>query len=89
MTIRQFRRSQKPNLSKPAISTDIGGEIVTMDTLEQQVAELRSRPLLILCRTPKGKEQVMTLEECRQTGSRYIHLAADALDRLLAAELGE
>ena len=60
-----------------------------MDTLVQQIAELRRRPLLIVCKTPKGKEQVMDLEECRRTGSRYIHIAADDLDQLLAAELGE
>ena len=30
----------------------------------------------------------MTLEECRRTGSVYIHVAADDLDALLAAELG-
>lgn len=62
---------------------------MTIDELEKMVEKLRSRPLLLLCKTPKGKEKLMTLEECRRTGSRYIHLAADDLDRLLAAELGE
>lgn len=60
-----------------------------MDTLEQQIAELRRRPLLVLCKTPKGKEQIMTVRECYQTGSRYIHVVVDELDQLLAAELGE
>ena len=56
--------------------------------LEQRIAELRSRPLLLVCRDPKGRQKVMTLEECRRTGSSYIHVAADDLDALLSAELG-
>ena len=35
-------------------------------------AELRSRPLLLLCRTRRGKEKIMTLEERRRNGSNYI-----------------
>lgn len=50
--------------------------------------ELRSRPLLVVCRTPTGKERVMTVEECRRTGSIFLHVAADDLDALLGAELG-
>ncbi len=61
---------------------------MTTGELEQRVAELRSHPLLLICRTPKGKEKVMTVAECRRTGSRYVHIAADDLDALLAAELG-
>lgn len=30
----------------------------------------------------------MTVRECAVTGSVYIHIAADELDALLAAELG-
>ena len=30
----------------------------------------------------------MTVAECRRTGSRYVHIAADDLDALLSAELG-
>lgn len=61
---------------------------MTIAELEQRIAELRSRPLLLVCRDRKGREKVMTLEECRRTGSVYIHVAADDLDVLLAAELG-
>ena len=61
---------------------------MTIAELEQRVMELRSRPLVLLCRTPKGKEQVMSVRECMATGSVYIHIAADELDALLAAELG-
>ena len=59
-----------------------------MKGLQERVQKLRARPLLLVCRTPKGKEQVMTLEECRRTGSVYIHIAADDLDQLLSVELG-
>lgn len=62
---------------------------MTGEELEQRIAELRSRPLLLLCRTPKGKEKVMTVAECAETGAVYIRLVADDLDELLAAELGE
>lgn len=87
MTIRQFQQPQKLNLTKPSISAYIGGGNVTIDKLEQQVAELRSRPLMVLCKTPDGKEKVMCLEERHRTGSRYIHVAANDLDQLLSAAL--
>ena len=58
------------------------------EELNRQIAQLRSQPLLVVCRTPKGREQVMTLEECRRTGSIYIHVAANDLDELLSGELG-
>ena len=61
--------------------------IVSFEELEHRVAELRSRPLLLVCRTPKGRMQTMTLEECHRTGSVYIHVAADDLDALLSAEV--
>ena len=61
---------------------------MTIAELEQRIAELRSRTLLLVCRDRKGREKVMTLAECRRTGSVYIHVAADDLDALLAAELG-
>lgn len=60
---------------------------MTIAELEQRVAELRSRPLLLVCRDRKGREKVMTLEECRRTGSAFIHVAADDLDALLSAGL--
>lgn len=61
---------------------------MTIAELERQIAVLRSRPLVLLCRTPKGKDRVMTVRECVDTGSVYIHIAADELDELLAAQLG-
>ena len=59
-----------------------------IEELNRKIAQLRSRPLLVVCRTPKGREQVMSLEECRRSKSIYIHVAADDLDALLSAELG-
>lgn len=61
---------------------------MTIAELEQRIAELRSRPLLLVCRDRKGREKVMTPAECRRTGSIFIHVAVDDLDALLAAELG-
>lgn len=57
--------------------------------LEQLSEQLLVRPLVLICRTPKGKEQAMSIRECRETGSRYIHVAVpDELDLLLEQELG-
>lgn len=42
---------------------------MTVERLEKSIAELRSRPLLLLCRTRRDKEKIMTLEECRRTGA--------------------
>lgn len=61
---------------------------MTIAELEQRIAALRSRPLMLVCRTSRGKEQTMSLQECVETGSTYIHVAADELDVLLDAELG-
>lgn len=61
---------------------------MTLQELEKAIAELRSHPLLLVCRDRKGRQKVMTLEECRRTGSVYIHVVADDLDALLSAELG-
>ena len=60
---------------------------MTADELERAIQRLRARPLLLVCRTPKGEERVMTPEECRRTGSVYVHIVADDLDKLLAVEL--
>lgn len=61
---------------------------MTIEQLESEIEQIRTRPLLLVCRTQKGREQVMTPEECRRTNSVYIHIAADDLDALLSAELG-
>lgn len=57
--------------------------------LNRCIAELRRKPLMMVCRTPKGTSKVMNLEECIRSGSSYVHIVADDLDELLAAELGE
>lgn len=62
---------------------------MTINQLEQRVKELRSRPLLVVCRTTGGKYRTMSLQECVETGGAFLHVVADDLDALLAAELGE
>ena len=61
---------------------------MTAEELEHRILALRSRPLLLVCRDGKGRQKIMSLEECRRTGSVYVHTAADDLDALLSAELG-
>lgn len=61
---------------------------MTVEELEDQVEKLRTRPLLLVCRTPAGKDMAMSIRECMETGSRFLHVAADELDALLDQELG-
>lgn len=39
---------------------------MTLGELEKSIAELRSRPLLLVCRDGKGRQKIMGLEECRR-----------------------
>ena len=50
--------------------------------------ELRSHPFLLVCRAQNGKERLMSVKECAETGSTYLHVAVDELDVLLSNELG-
>ncbi len=61
---------------------------MTAKELEEQIRQLRAAPLLLVCRTPAGKEKAMSIRECMETGSRFLHVAADELDNLLEQELG-
>ena len=61
---------------------------MTVEELENHVEKLRTGPLLLICRTPAGKEKAMSLRECMETGSRFLHVAVDELDDLLERELG-
>ena len=71
-------------------SAEKGQSVVWLNDLESRIACLRAKPLLILCRTPTGKEQAMTIQECQQTRSAYIRvLVPDELDELLEKTLGE
>ena len=40
------------------------------------------------CRTPKGKVCCMSVRECVETGSAFLHIAADELDEMLEQALG-
>lgn len=60
---------------------------MTLEALEMKISQLREQPLVLLCRDPSGKEREMTLMECTRTGSTYIHVICDGLDKLLEDEL--
>lgn len=60
---------------------------MTLAELEKSIETMRSRPLLLLCRTPAGQEREMSVRECVASGSAYIHAVMDDLDSLLACEL--
>lgn len=57
--------------------------------LDKQLAILRTKPLQILCRTPAGLEEVMTVKQCQESGSAYLHIVADEVDTLLSESLSE
>lgn len=57
--------------------------------LEQRVSELRTHPLLLRCRLSNGREAVLTVADAVKIGATYVHIVADDLDELLAAELSE
>lgn len=61
---------------------------MTAKELEEQIRQLRAAPLVLICRTPTGREQAMSVQECMETGSRFLHVAVDELDKLLGQELG-
>lgn len=61
---------------------------MTIFEIEQKIADLRSKPLLLVCRTPKGKVCCMSIQKCIETGSAFLHIAADELDEMLERELG-
>lgn len=56
--------------------------------LEQRISEIRTRPLLLRCRTPNGCETVLTVADAVKAGATYIHIVADGLDEFLDSELG-
>ena len=37
---------------------------MTASEIERCIEELRLRPLVLVCRTPTGKEKTMSLREC-------------------------
>ena len=56
--------------------------------LENRVAEIQAKPLQLVCVTRKGERRIMTIRECAESKSRFVHVVVDDLDRLLGAELG-
>lgn len=62
--------------------------VIQLD-LSQSIAQIRSKPLLVLCRTIDGSEIVTTAESCQKMGATFIHIVADELDALLAETLSD
>lgn len=64
---------------------------MTLKELERRINQLRTRPLVLWCRTLDGQEREMSVRECMETGSAFIHVVSgsdlDDLDELLAYEL--
>lgn len=64
---------------------------MSIKELETMVESIRSAPLVLLCKTPDGDEKEMSIRECVETGSRFIHIVLDdeldRLDNLLDTEL--
>lgn len=61
---------------------------MTVLEIEKRIADIRGKPLLLVCRTPKGKVCCMSVRECLETGSSFLHIAADELDEMLEQVLG-
>lgn len=61
---------------------------MSINELEQKVAEIRAKPLQLVCVTRKGEKRVMSTRECWETEAKFLHIAADDLDKLLGDELG-
>lgn len=57
-----------------------------MDISDLEAAVRRER-IKVLARTPAGRERVMSIAECRRTGSAYIQLVLNEMDSLLEQEL--
>ena len=59
-----------------------------IDELETKIQAIRDKPLLLLCQMPSGKMRSLTIRECWESGSRFIHVDCTELDELLGRELG-
>ena len=59
-----------------------------IDELERRIAEIRAKPLLLVCVMPTGRICTTTARECWASGGRFLHVADDEMDALLGVELG-
>ena len=57
--------------------------------LERKIEAIRAKPLKLLCKTPRGTEEIMSVRDCVRSGSRYICIIANELDTLLDDNLGK
>lgn len=56
--------------------------------IENKVAEIRGRPLKVICVMPTGRICTATVRQCAESKARYVRIIVDELDALLGAELG-
>ena len=45
---------------------------MTLEELESRINELRTAPIVLLCRTHSGRERTMTLRECIRRDRRKV-----------------
>ena len=61
---------------------------MNIDEIERAVQAIRDKPLQLIGITPTGERCIMSVRECAETKSRYVHVVVDRLDELLGRELG-
>lgn len=61
---------------------------MTIEEIETEANRIRAGPLMVLCRTREGKERVLTIGECIESRSQFVHVVVDELDKFLGRELG-
>lgn len=61
---------------------------MTLEQIEAEAARIRGQPVKIMCLGQDSKQHILTIAECVRTGSRYIHVVDDALDKFLDDTLG-
>lgn len=54
-------------------------EAMGSSELEQKAAEIRAKPLRLVCITTTGRMRLMTVRECQEAGTRFLHVATDEL----------
>lgn len=58
-------------------------------TFLERVKAAGAAPLVLVCITPEGQVSEMSLQQCLDSGSCYLHLAMNELDGVLAEVLGD
>lgn len=61
---------------------------MNIDELERKITEIRSKPMLLVCRTPSGKTRRLTIRQCWDAGARFVHVDCTEIDAILGVALG-